>query len=91
MVMREGRKAWASNGYVSAPCPNGGACAGGQCSPARPAPVHLYNDHMETTLKRMAREASGRPPNTHRKTLKPGPKKPGPRGRKPRETFKTQD
>ena len=42
-------------------------------------------------LKRMAREASGRPPNTHRKTLKPGPKKPGPRGRKPRETFKTQD
>lgn len=42
-------------------------------------------------LKRMARVASGRPPNTHRKKLKPGPKKPGPRGRKPRETFKKQD
>ena len=42
-------------------------------------------------LKRLMRRTRGWTPNTHRKRLKPGPKKPGPRGRKPRQTFKKQD
>ena len=39
-------------------------------------------------FKRIRRSREGFVPDTHRKQLKPGPKKPGPRGRKPRQTFK---
>ena len=42
-------------------------------------------------LKRLMRRTRGWTPNTHRKRLKPGPKKPGPCGRKPRQAFKKQD
>ena len=38
-------------------------------------------------LKKIRRRRKGFVPDTHRKQLKPGPKKPGPRGRKPRITF----
>ena len=39
-------------------------------------------------LKRILRGAKGHVNDTHRKGLKPGPKKPGPQGRKPLKTFK---
>ena len=41
-----------------------------------------------TNLKRILRRRRGFVPDTHREQLKPGPKKPGPRGRKARLTFK---
>ena len=40
-----------------------------------------------SNLKLMMRRRRGWTPDTHRKRLKPGPKKPGPKGRKPRATF----
>ena len=39
-------------------------------------------------LKLIMRQRRGWTPDTHRKRLKPGPKKPGPRGRKSRHTFR---
>lgn len=42
-------------------------------------------------LKRLLRRTRGWTPNTHRKDPKPGPRKPGPCGRKPKQAFKKQD
>ena len=42
-------------------------------------------------LKRIMRGVRGWTPDTHRKRLKPGPKTPGPRGRKPLKTFERKE